>query len=182
MMPAPGATTLGLYSSKWSASPSSSRGPSFEKSVTRSSERSSVRLWVDAPTAIDLSAEAGVEMHSVALSFPVAMHTTNPESTATLMYAEEAPFSVPLPPWHTVGLPSDMLTTSMPCQMLPGDKPDHSVRRFAIAHSMPRLLPPTLAPASDSTLQSTSRAPGATPAKNPPGPPVPSAVPATWVA
>src|SRR5438046_9522444 len=100
---------------------------------------------------MDLSAAAGEAMHSVAPSLPVAMHTTIPESTAVLTSCELAPVLVPLPPAHSVE-PSDMLTTSMPCQMLPGVRPAHSVWRFAIAHSRPRLLPPTLAPASDSTL------------------------------
>src|SRR2546428_9330477 len=122
-------------------------------------------------------------MHSVAPSLPVAMQTTIPASTAAFTAREDAPppVLVPLPPAHSVD-PRDMLTTSMPCQMLPGSSPDHSRFLLAMHHSSPRVAPPTLAPASDSTLQSTSRAPGATPAKNPPGPPVPIAVPATWVA
>src|SRR5262245_44378348 len=131
---------------------------------------------------MDLSADAGEEMHSIALSFPVAMTTTRPASTAVLTRSEPAPVLVPLPPAQSVGEPSDMLTMSIPCQMLPGGSPGHRRFLLEIAQSSPRLLPPTLAPASESTLQSTRRAPGATPAKNPPGPPVPRAVPATCVA
>src|SRR5215510_6816282 len=104
-------------------------------------------------------------MHSVALSLPVAMTTTSPASTAVLISSEPAPVLVPLPPAQSVGEPSDMLTTSIPCQMLPGSRPAHSVFLLAMHQSRPRLAPPTLAPASDSTLQSTRRAPGATPAK-----------------
>ena len=47
---------------------------------------------------------------------------------------------------------------------------------------MPTASPPLVAPASVKTLQSTSRALGATPEKKPVSPPVPMAVPATWVA
>src|SRR5262245_9642593 len=112
------------------------------------------------------SAALGDAMHSVELSFPVATTTTMPASTAALTNSDDAPSPVlvPLPPAHSVE-PRDMLTTSMPCQMLPGVRPGQRVFLLAIHHSRPRLLPPTLAPASESTLQSTSRAPGATPAK-----------------
>src|SRR5439155_4898746 len=157
--PAPGATTLGFISSRWSASPSLARGPSFEKSVTVSSLRSSVVLWFEAPTAMHLSAPAGLEMLFWVLPFPVAMHMVMPASTAALTITSSALVPSELQLRH----PSDMLMTWTPRNWF-GLTPGHTEFTWAMHQSTPSAAPKP-APASESTLQSTSRAPGATPAK-----------------
>ena len=110
MMPAPGATTFGFISSEWSRSPSSRRGPSLEKLVTRSSVRTRVLLWLDAPTVMARSAEAGEEMLFWVEPLPEAAHTTMPAAVAALSICALAS----LPSESHERQPSDRLSTSIP--------------------------------------------------------------------
>ena len=85
---------------------------------------------------------------------------------------------VPLPFAQSVGEPSDMLTTSMPRQMLPGRSPGHGVV-LVRDHPVEAAIAAPNARAGIREHRAVHQPrPGATPAKYPPGPPVPSAVPA----